>query len=313
MATSSSPRWPNHRVQAVQQRLYRLRGGGRGVHDTEAEHEARLDRLNGQPRCRVGREVGAQPVERRLVQQRVERCQVVAALRGGNLARVGQVEADAEVLGDLEPGHRGPVGFREELQNRVDVDVAGQPLAAGDGEQRRVQRVAQRNVGNPLSGQRLDLRAQDRREGFGARPGRVDGRRVCQGRAGGREVPGRWQHHEHRALDAGEGRSRLGGREAPGRRAGRGAAPAAAGIPVASASGSGPSAGANPGTWSYTTDSKCWRRNCPSPTADVPSRRCVCRAARTASSSAAASAPGSPAARAARSSAGLTRLPWWSM
>jgi hypothetical protein len=87
----------------------------------------------------------------------------------------------------------------------------------------------------------------------------------------------------------------------------------AAGIPARSASGAGPLAGANPETWSQTTDSKCVRRYCPSQHADSVSRRSACATATTASCSAAASTAGSPLARAASSDAGLTRLPWWSM
>src|SRR6266702_3637044 len=84
-------------------------------------------------------------------------------------------------------------------------------------------------------------------------------------------------------------------------------------MPAASASGWSPLTGSNPPTWSYTTDSKYSRRNCPSPTADSASRRSACETAATASVSAAARAPASPPARAASSPAGRTRLPWWSM
>ena len=85
----------------------------------------------------------------------------------------------------------------------------------------------------------------------------------------------------------------------------------AAPIPARSDSGAGPETGPNPATWSWITDSKYARRNCPSHMAFRVSRRSACASVTTASSvTAASSSPLSPAALAASSWGGLTRLPW---
>jgi len=149
-------------------------------------------------------------VERGLVQQGVQCRRVVTALGGRERSRVGQVEADTEVLGRLEPVGHGPVGFHHGVQHRVDVEAGRQPCPAGHGEQRRIERVSQRDVGDPLAGQRLDLVAEDHRQRLAARPHRRHGRGVCQVRADRGQVPGRRQRHEYRPLHVGEDRRRLG-------------------------------------------------------------------------------------------------------
>ena len=186
-----------------------------------------------------------------------------------------------------------------------------QPLPAGHGEQGHVERVAERDVGHPLPGQRLDLGAEDGRQRLAAHPDRVHGRGVREGRADrGARYPG-----EGSATKTGRStEARTGATSAPARRPGdRGSAGAvrrrAGGMPAASASGCGPVAGPKPSTWSYTTDSKCSRRNWPSPTADTVSRRCRCATAITAWSCGRGQRRGVPAARAASSSGGRTRLP----